>query len=84
LLTRYILTSHVPTPNSFAFSSAAAEAILAASRESVGRLFVADILMGIGDGRLQRIYQWRVPVDWECFLQPLDVEALQVDQLGSR
>ena len=39
------LMLHVPMPNSFAFSSAAAAAILAASRESVGRLFVADMLL---------------------------------------
>lgn len=38
---------NVPMPNSFAFSSAAAAAILAASRESVGRLFVADMLMDV-------------------------------------
>ena len=39
------LMLHAPMPNSFAFSSAAAAAILAASRESVGRLFVADMLL---------------------------------------
>ena len=39
------LMLHEPMPNSFAFSSAAAAAILAASRESVGRLFVADMLL---------------------------------------
>ena len=42
-------------PNSFAFSSAAAAAILAASRESVGRLFVADMLM---DARFVAVTQW--------------------------
>jgi len=36
----------VPMPSCFAFSSAALAAILAASRESVGRLLVADILKG--------------------------------------
>ena len=36
---------YVPMPNSFAFSSAAAAAILAASRESVGRLFVAILMV---------------------------------------
>jgi len=40
--------TNVPMPISFAFSSAAAAAILAASRESVGRLFVADMSMDRG------------------------------------
>ena len=34
-------------PISFAFSWAASEAILAASRDSVGRLFVADMVAGV-------------------------------------
>lgn len=45
-------------PNSFAFSSAAAAAILAASRESVGRLFVADMLMDVKEVGID---QW-IPV----------------------
>jgi hypothetical protein len=36
--------NNVPIPISFAFSCAASEAILAASRERVGRLFVADMI----------------------------------------
>jgi hypothetical protein len=35
-------------PISFAFSWAASEAILAASRERVGRLFVADMVVVLG------------------------------------
>ena len=35
---------NIPIPISFAFSWAASEAILAASRERVGRLFVADMI----------------------------------------
>jgi hypothetical protein len=37
--------SNIPMPISFAFSWAASEAILAASRERVGRLFVADMVV---------------------------------------
>ena len=47
LLSEIFLFINAPMPNSFAFSSAAAAAILAASRESVGRLLVADILMDV-------------------------------------
>ena len=36
---------NIPIPISFAFSWAASEAILAASRERVGRLFVADMIV---------------------------------------
>jgi hypothetical protein len=50
-------------PISFAFSWAASEAILAASRERVGRLFVADmvaICLGyICICVLEMGYQWR-------------------------
>ena len=35
---------NIPMPISFAFSCAASEAILAASRDRVGRLFVADMI----------------------------------------
>lgn len=38
---------NVPIPISFAFSCAASEAILAASRERVGRLLVADMVAGL-------------------------------------
>jgi hypothetical protein len=38
----------IPMPISFAFSWAASEAILAASRERVGRLFVADMVAVLG------------------------------------
>ena len=36
---------NIPIPISFAFSCAASDAILAASRERVGRLFVADMIV---------------------------------------
>ena len=44
---RRFIAIDAPMPSSFAFSSAAAAAILAASRESVGRLFVADMSMDV-------------------------------------
>jgi hypothetical protein len=44
---------YAPMPNSFALAWAASEAILAASRERVGRLVVADIVIVMSEE-----YRW--------------------------
>lgn len=46
---RCYVSIYIPMPICFAFSCAASEAILAASRESVGRLFVTDIVVIVDD-----------------------------------
>lgn len=70
LLTREIvIVINAPMPNSFAFSSAAAAAILAASRESVERLFVADMLMDCKGVMISMDYWWRVSMYLNICLQ---------------
>jgi 2-methylisocitrate lyase-like PEP mutase family enzyme len=62
-------------PNCFAFSSAALAATLAASRDSVGRLFVADILMDVA--QLCSMDSSGVDVDYDSIFGSVDtVEAL--------
>ena len=73
------LMLHVPMPNSFAFSSAAAAAILAASRESVGRLFVTDMF---ADRRKKVL--WKLPMD--CSVASVDrgISLLQTVEVMSK
>jgi hypothetical protein len=60
-------------PISFAFSWAASEAILAASRERVGRLFVADmvvvscVIFGVDDGFSVAMVLWDILVNGRLF-----------------